>query len=264
VNAKRVDVTIDRENGVPIYSQLAKQLSGAIIDGTLRPGEVFETEMALAGRLGVSRLTVRKSISELVSAGLLVRRRGSGTVVAQEVVRRRNELALFLDGLPVVSGRPETRILGLGADVCARASRALGLGKPSRMARLRRLQLNDGCPMAVLNNWLPGSFVGISPASLKSMGLYHFMQSHGCFPSTACQSIGSRQASSSECELLELGRAEPVLAVTRRTFNASGSPVEYGEYVCRVSLFAFDVSIHSSGSDDIFDLAPDLTMRLNA
>ncbi len=90
--ANPVDVRIDRETPVPLYHQLAEQLSAAIANGQLQPGDAFENEVAMADRLGLSRPTVRRAIQELVGQGLLLRRRGLGTTVAGRQIHRRAEL----------------------------------------------------------------------------------------------------------------------------------------------------------------------------
>ena len=79
---KPIPVVIDRTSPVPLYHQLAEQLTDAVEGGQLKPGDQFENEMALAERLELSRPTVRRAIAELVDRGLLVRRRGVGTTVA--------------------------------------------------------------------------------------------------------------------------------------------------------------------------------------
>src|SRR4051794_7524634 len=57
-------IQIDRTSPVPLYHQLAEQLIAAITGGTLRPGDPFENELAMADRLGLSRPTVRRAIAE--------------------------------------------------------------------------------------------------------------------------------------------------------------------------------------------------------
>src|SRR5450759_3093947 len=79
-------VTIDRFSPVPLYHQLAEQLTSAITAGWVKPGDPFENELALTKRLGLSRPTVRRALQEMVSQGLLVRRRGIGTTVANQMV----------------------------------------------------------------------------------------------------------------------------------------------------------------------------------
>src|SRR3954452_22308586 len=83
MSAVQVKVMIDRQSPVPLYHQLAEQLSEAITKGQLQPGDPFENEIAVAERLQVSRPTVRRGIQQLVDQGLLVPRRGGETRVAK-------------------------------------------------------------------------------------------------------------------------------------------------------------------------------------
>ena len=53
-----------------------------LIEG-LGVGESIPSERQLSVELGVSRLTLRAALDELVREGYLVRRRGSGTFVSQ-------------------------------------------------------------------------------------------------------------------------------------------------------------------------------------
>src|SRR3954447_293954 len=107
-----VDVRIDRETPVPLYHQLAEQLSAAIAKGHLQPGDAFENEVAMADRLGVSRPTVRRALQELVGQGLLRRRRGRGAAGAGRQTHGGAELTSLYDDLRREgSGDPRTEVL---------------------------------------------------------------------------------------------------------------------------------------------------------
>ena len=111
MSALQVKVTIDRQSPVPLYHQLAEQLTHAITVGQLKPGDPFENEIAVAERLQVSRPTVRRAIQELVDQGLLVRRRGLGTTVASSKVHRKFELTSLYDDLLRDGRQPLTTVL---------------------------------------------------------------------------------------------------------------------------------------------------------
>ncbi|MEW6243396.1 MAG: GntR family transcriptional regulator [Bacillota bacterium] len=74
--------SIDKNSVVPIYYQLAKWLEAQIRNGELKPGEALPTETDLAARFEISRMTVRRAISELVAAGMVYAQQGKGTFVA--------------------------------------------------------------------------------------------------------------------------------------------------------------------------------------
>src|SRR6185503_4533226 len=111
MTAQRLPIEIDRSSPVPLYHQLAEQLSASIASGVLQPGDPFENEVAVAERLQLSRPTVRRAIQELVDQGMLVRRRGLGTRVANRKVHRKFELTSLYDDLERDGRKPTTQVL---------------------------------------------------------------------------------------------------------------------------------------------------------
>lgn len=65
----------------PKYRQILDDLRRAIANGQLKPGDKLGTEAELGKHYGASRITVAKAVNELVQAGLVSRRAGSGTHV---------------------------------------------------------------------------------------------------------------------------------------------------------------------------------------
>jgi GntR family transcriptional regulator len=244
--AKQLAVSIDRTSPVPLYHQLAEQLARAIEEGTLQPGDAFEKEISLAERLDMSRPTVRRSIAELVSQGLLVRRRGVGTTVAHTVVHRRNELTSLYDDLAGNGRKPATRVLRLSyAAYDRRAAQALDLDARTPLVYVERLRIVDGEPIAILKNWLPPSLGDLSATELESGGLYELLRRRGVAPAVAHQTVGSRPAVPEERTLLGLNRMDPVLTMTRRAYDSEGTPVEFGDHCYRADRHTFDITVHA-------------------
>lgn len=162
--ATEIDVRIDRSSPVPLYHQLAEQLAAAIDDGALHPGDAFENEVAMGQRLGLSRPTVRRAIAELAARGLLVRRRGVGTTVANRTVHRKAELTSLWDDLTRAGAHPTTTVLSLEVVQDERVAAMLDLPADSELLAVVRLRLSDGEPLAVLRNWLPPA-TSTSPAT---------------------------------------------------------------------------------------------------
>jgi len=243
MSALQVNVRIDRQSPVPLYHQLAEQLSHAITAGQLQPGDPFENEIAVAERLQVSRPTVRRAIQELVDRGLLVRRRGLGTTVANSKVHRKFELTSLYDDLAREGRQPRTTLLEHRVGTDERAAAALDLSADSPLLHIARVRYAGDTPLALMNNWLPPVLSDVSREDLESNGLYAVLRDRGVKPVVAQQSIGARMPSSLERRYLEIRGSQPVLTMTRMAFDASGSAVEFGDHSYRAADYTIDLMV---------------------
>lgn len=75
-------IELDRTSAEPLYRQVETSLRRAIDDGRLRPGQRVPSVRALAGQLGVGRLTIATAYEGLAADGYLIGRMGFGTIVA--------------------------------------------------------------------------------------------------------------------------------------------------------------------------------------
>jgi GntR family transcriptional regulator len=85
---------LSQASGVPYYRQVVDQMAELIRSGRLAAGAQLPSVRELARRLLVSLITVRRAYSDLESAGLIVRRQGQGTFVAEGVEVASRERAL--------------------------------------------------------------------------------------------------------------------------------------------------------------------------
>lgn len=104
---------LDRSSPIPLYFQIAENLKRDITEGTLKPGDRLDNELDLTERLGVSRPTVRQAVQRLVDQGLVVRRRGLGTVVTAPRILRSVALTSLYDDLSATGRHPATTVLGV-------------------------------------------------------------------------------------------------------------------------------------------------------
>lgn len=81
-----MNIKINKDNRIPLYIQVKKQIIYLIKDGVLRVGNKMPTERELAKALGISRNTISSAYNELEAKGVLKSIRGKGTFVAEEVL----------------------------------------------------------------------------------------------------------------------------------------------------------------------------------
>ncbi len=243
MSAHLVNVAIDRDSPVPLYHQLSEQLSASIADGRLQPGDPFENEVALAERLRLSRPTVRRAIQEMVDQGLLVRRRGLGTRVANRKVHRRAELTSLWDDLRRAGRHPRTTILTHEIVTDERAAAALDLEADTPMLLVVRVRTADGDPIAYMHNWLPPQYSDITLEELEESGLYAALRNRGVRPVVAQQAIGARMPTPAERRYLDIRGQQPVLTMSRMAFDAAGRAVEFGDHCYRAEDYSIDIMV---------------------
>ncbi|MBC9712813.1 GntR family transcriptional regulator [Streptomyces sp. TRM66268-LWL] len=235
---------VDRSSPVPLYYQLSRQLEEAIEQGKLAPGSLLGNEIDLAGRLGLSRPTVRQAIQSLVDKGLLVRRRGVGTQVVHSQVKRPLELSSLYDDLESAGQRPATHVLhNVLEPASAEVAAMLGVAEGADVHRVERLRLAHDEPVAYLRNHLPVGLLPLETADMEATGLYKLMRNAGVTLHSARQAIGARAATAAEAARLGENEGAPVLTMARTTYDDMGRAVEYGSHIYRASRYSFEFQL---------------------
>ncbi|MEU5918487.1 GntR family transcriptional regulator [Streptomyces sp. NPDC047141] len=234
-------LAVDRTSPVPLYFQLARQLESAVENGTLSPGTLLGNEIDLAGRLGLSRPTVRQAIQTLVDKGLLIRRRGVGTQVVHSGIRRPVELSSLYDDLAAAGRHPATRVLSHRLEPAAGpVAAALGVPEGTEVLYLERLRTAHGEPLALLRNHLPAGILAPDTRLLETTGLYRMLRSAAVTLHSARQTVGARAATAEEAALLDEPEGAPLLTMERVTFDDTGRAVEYGSHLYRAARYSFE------------------------
>ncbi|MFI6512710.1 GntR family transcriptional regulator [Streptosporangium sp. NPDC050855] len=240
----RLAIELDRSSPVPLYYQVAEQISEAIRRGDLPPGSRLDNEILLADRLGVSRPTVRQAIRYLVDKGQLVRKRGVGTQVVHGQVKRSVELTSLYDDLRRAGQEPATKVLLLrSVPVDEEIAGVLGVAPGTEVTHLERIRYAAGEPLALLHNWLPMPLASLSAESLRQRGLYELLRSAGVRMRVANQRMGARAATAAEARLLDERRGAPLLTMVRTTYDDQGRAVEHGSHVYRASHYFLEVTL---------------------
>jgi DNA-binding GntR family transcriptional regulator len=219
---------VDRNSPVPLYHQIAEQLEAMISSGQLLPGAKLENVISFAGILGMSRPTIRQAIDVLVRKQLLVRRRGVGTQVAHRGLDRRIELTSLYDDLGKTGLTPTTHVIELGPSAATSdMARFFEIEEGDKLIHVRRLRLANGKPLAIMNNWLPMWFDGVTAEDLTYKSLYDLMREIGHCPKSARQGFMATQATTAQATLLDTVLGASLLSMSRRAYDDAGRPIEY-------------------------------------
>ena len=80
---------IDKQSPIPMYHQIMENLKKQIEDGTLAPDTLIPSEREYAERFGISRMTVRQALSNLVNEGYLYRQKEKEHLLAERSLNNR-------------------------------------------------------------------------------------------------------------------------------------------------------------------------------
>lgn len=221
---------LNRDSQIALYRQLKDWILGEIERGGWATGALLPSERVLVAELGVSRITVRQALRELVQEGVLESVPGKGFFV----VERPSFPLHGLVSLTALAGERGARVANrvlVARQVTASATLARGLGVNvgTGLVYVSRVRLLDGVPMCVQNLWLPEHRCpGLLEEDLERASIFALLTGRfGIELAWAEVTIGARIADANERRLLQLGVGLPVLTVDQRTLDRSGEAVEY-------------------------------------
>lgn len=225
----------------PVYVRLKDTIRAGIAAGSWSTGDAIPSERELCAAYGISRMTTRHAISDLVHEGVLTRHQGRGTFVAAPRFAQRLR---FLTGFSadmaargiVASSRVlERRQAPAPEDIAAEL--AVGSGTP--LVFIERIRLADGRPVGIERAWLSVRAPDALLAAPGPSSLYERLAALGHHPVRAEQRIAAGLADERETALLALDPGAPVLRTRRRSFDADDRPVELAEAAYRGDAYTF-------------------------
>ena len=208
--------------------QIRQQVVGLIQE--LGVGEAIPSERKLAIDLGVSRLTLRAALDELVRDGYLVRRHGSGTFVSEPKIAQQLTLTSFSEDMRRRGMIPGSRTIELKEIHAGPAiGRVLNVSPAAKVLLIRRLRLADGESMAIETLHLPAAIApGITRADLEDASVYELLEErYGVVIAHGVQTIEPTVTSEEESELLGVPLHSPAFLFERTSRTVDGETVEF-------------------------------------
>jgi len=211
--------------------------------GLWPPETRLPSERELCDLFGISRITVRQALDQLVAEGRLVRSHGRGTFVAVVPVRKPLlPLVGFSEDMASRGLHPGARVVRFESTrTPAPVASELQLPPGQTIIVLKRVRLADGAPMAVETVHAPERmFPGFLDENLEDQSFYGLLQRrYGVRPARASQSWQAVSCPRPDAKLLRIRTGSPVLQICRTTYDASGRPFEYLESFFRGDRYIY-------------------------
>ena len=203
---------------------------------TLGVGSAIPSERQLSVDLGVSRLTVRAALDELVREGYLVRRRGSGTFVREPKIAQELTMTSFSEDMARRGMRAGSRTLSFETTLAgAYLGRCLHVSPSERIMVAKRLRLADDETMAIETLHVPEALVpGLTRGDFDQTSFYDLLtQRFGIEIVGGIQTIEPTVTNEEESETLGVPLHSPAFQFERTTRAESGSIVEFVRSIYR-------------------------------
>ena len=241
-----------RDKAIPLYYQLETILRNKITSGDYSPDSPLPSEDALAEEYEVSRITVRQALSSLEQDGLVIRQRGKGTFVSENV--NTLELPRFtgsIEDLILMGKRTKTKVIESSwidpPDIIRQRLKV----KDAKVLRIEKIRHIEGHPFSHVFNYLPPELGNKLPMGLvKSKPMLMILEDElGVRANEAEQSVEATIADVTDASLLDIRVGDPLLKAERTVYDVKGNPVEYVTVVYRADKYAFTMKLKRKRTD---------------
>jgi GntR family transcriptional regulator len=208
------------------YQEIADELRERVLAAPA--GSVLQSESEMSREFGASRVTIRRSLELLREEGLLAARQGFGWFVAADPVPQSLQSLATIESQVEGVGKLSQRKIEEFAYVAPpeRVQRILGV---DQVLRVKRVNLADGEPFAVVTVWCPAELgAHLSRRDVERRPFYELLDVDLL---GATQRIAADLVDAADAKLLGVPAGSPVLRCQRVTTDRSGAPVLVSEHV---------------------------------
>jgi GntR family transcriptional regulator len=207
----------------PLYSQIQEYIAELILSGKLAPEAKIQSEREFSEDLGVSRMTVRRALTELVNEGLLERRHGSGTYVAKpKVTYESGELVNYVQAMQQRNIATASQLLEFSEIVASRRLAELlkiELGSP--IHRVDILRLANRVPVILERVFFPcARFPQLEEWDLEKSSIYDLITTaYNVKIGRTSQTLEAVAAADVVAQKLRVDESFPLLMISRLIYQ---------------------------------------------
>jgi GntR family transcriptional regulator len=237
--------SIDHNSKMPLHYQVEELLRQLIKEPQYQKGEFLPPEVEMAKTLGVSRNTIRQATNKLEYEGLIIRKKGYGTKVAENTLTTQlNSWHSFTQEMNE-KGISFKNFLIKAEWVKAeqKVSSFFNVPLKSELLRITRLRGDEKGPFVYFESYLHPR-IGVVETENFGRPLYELLETKYKTPvSVSHEKIKARVASKITADRLQIKKGEPVLIRERFVSDPGNRPVEYniGFYIAEKFTYSIEI-----------------------
>lgn len=232
---------------VPLYRRVSDDLMYCIAERGMQPGDALPSEAELCTAYGVSRITIRKALDELVARHVIVRRRGSGTFISDaDRIAKSVVLTGFIDDVLMLN-----RMTVLAERWAPLPAHVAGFAQVHANVEFKQVvgvnHITEGEPIVHIAFWFPPAIADrVTAADVAGPlpTIRHVEASHGLRMSHAQQVFEAVAAPGAIADALGIRRGAPVLRALRAYHDTNGTLIELFEAHYHPTRYRFSARLY--------------------
>lgn len=218
----------------PLYVRIQEYIAELVLTGKLKPEDKLRSEREFSDELGVSRMTVRKAMTELVNEGMLERRHGSGTYVAKpKMTYEAHEMVNYIQAMQSRNISTSSQLIDMEEIVASRRhSETLSIEIGDPIIRVSLLRLANRIPVILERVFFPCAlYPDLQEWDLEKSSIYDLLITiYKAKPERISQTLEAVAASDVVARQLRVDEGFPLLMMTRIIYNRETSkPVVFAQ-----------------------------------
>lgn len=236
-----MELYIDHGSPIPLHYQIEEILRELIKQEEYMNGKLLPTEVLLAEKLGTARNTVRQAINKLVSEGLLIRKKGIGTIVAPTRVYTKvtNWFSFSLEmksrGIKVKNYEQHLEWATPPIEVAS----FFKISQKIKVFKLERLRGSEEFPFVYFISYFNPK-ISFSESEDFSNPLYETLETkYGYIAKLSQEELSAINAGSFFAEKFGISKDKPILVRKRFVYDTNSVPLEYNSGFYRGDSFVY-------------------------
>ena len=231
---------IDKGSLVPAYIQLKMILSSQIEAGVWKQGECILSERELSEIYGISRMTIRQALAELVQEGILIKKKGKGTFVSDTKFTQKNIMS-FSEIIKEADKKLENVILDF--KIINTPKELKSIFNEDKLFFINRNRVVDNEVIANEVIYMPYSLGKTLTREELKNSIYKFLESINQGVSHSESTINSILCNEENRKLFEINVDLPLLKIDNKVYNYSRRLLFIESAVYRSDKYTLEINI---------------------
>ncbi len=241
-----------RESRTPLYHQIFLILRGMILDNTYPPHSLVPNEKQIMEMYDVSRITAKRALNELADANYVIRQRGKGTRVRDQLPDAPLEIQTddLIESMSQMGQQTEAEVLEFSyIKAPSHIAIHLNCAAGDIVQKSVRVRYYKGKPVSYIASYVPESIANnFSREDLRQQPLFQLIEKQGIKLARAEHSINAVLADPMVAPLLGVDIGSPLLSVNKLLFDQDDKPVQYLAILYRPDRHNYKINL--AVSDD--------------